>query len=74
MSVAATARLEEARSSKVATDRGLLNGTGYQLTLLFRRSFPERREHTANNIGNSHLALFIDFNLVFLGIELTVSK
>jgi hypothetical protein len=31
MRVAATARLEEARSSKVATDRGLLNGTAYQL-------------------------------------------
>jgi len=31
MSVAATARLEEARSSRVATDRGLLSGTGYQL-------------------------------------------
>jgi hypothetical protein len=30
--------------------------------------------HTANNIGNSHLALFIDLDLVFLGIELTISK
>ena len=31
MSVAATALLLEARSSKVATDRGLLRGTGHQL-------------------------------------------
>jgi hypothetical protein len=36
MRVAATARLEEARSSKVATDRGLLNGTGDQLKPLSR--------------------------------------
>jgi hypothetical protein len=71
MRVAATARLEEARSSKVATDRGLLSGTGDQLDSVSRR---RRRGHTANDIGNSHLALFIDFNLVFLGIELTVSQ
>ena len=31
MSVAATARLEEARSSRVATDLGLLSGTEDQL-------------------------------------------
>lgn len=34
----------------------------------------ERRGHTANDIGNSHLALFIDLDLVFLGIKLTTSK
>jgi hypothetical protein len=71
MSVAATARLEEARSSRVATDRGLLSGTGYQLDSV---SESRRRGLTANHIGNSHLALFIDLNLVFLGIKLTISK
>jgi hypothetical protein len=71
MRVAATARLEEARSSRVATDLGLLNGTVHQLDY---PSSKVKRGHTANDVGNSHLALFIDLDLVFLGIKLTISK
>lgn len=68
MSVAATARRDRALSSSVATERGLLSGTTQSIFIL--ASITRAKELTADGVGDGHLALFVNFDLVLLRVEL----
>lgn len=69
--VAATARRDRARSSRVATERGLLSGTD-QISRVTPRSLPTGL--TADGVRHRHLAIFVVLDLVFLGVELARSE